>query len=139
MNPSDYEITDLIPQRVPMIMIDTLEYAGEKSAGGSFLIQESNVFCHGGIFMEAGMLEFIAQTAAAYTGYRMVQAGGEVKPGFIGSVKNVVVHSLPQSDTIIKSEITIDSELLGYTIISGKVFQGPEMLAECEMRIKTGN
>lgn len=139
MKPSEYDISGLIPQREPMIMIDTLEYVSEKSAAGSLQVRESNVFCLDGFFQEAGMMEFIAQTAAAYTGYRMIESGRKILPGFIGSVKNVVLHSLPPVDAVIKSEITVDSELLGYTIITGKVFLGLQLLAECEMRIKLDN
>ena len=119
-----------------MVMIDCLVHAEEKTAGGKLLITPSNVFCHAGQFQEAGLVEFIAQTAAAWTGYKQLSAGQEVRLGFIGSVKNLVVHLLPAVDTEILSEIVLDSEVLGYTIITGKVFQSGNSLVECEMRIK---
>lgn len=136
MTPSDYPITDLIPQRPPMVMIDQLIYAEEKRAGGKLLISETNLFCHKGYFQEAGLVEFIAQTAAAWTGFKQLSAGKDVRLGFIGSVKNLVVNSLPPVNTEISSEIILDSEVLGYTIITGRVQQGGKVLAECEMRIK---
>jgi len=127
---------DLIPQRPPMVMIDRLVYAGEKTAGGRLFIEETNMFCHNGFLQEAGMVEFIAQTAAAFTGYMQLEAGKPVKLGFIGSVKNLVINTLPTLNTEIESEIIIDSELLGFTIITGRVKQEGKVLAECEMRIK---
>jgi predicted hotdog family 3-hydroxylacyl-ACP dehydratase len=136
MNPSSYNIEDLIPQRPPMVMIDHLVHSEEKTAGGKLLIKLSNVFCHDGHLLEAGLVEFIAQTAAAWTGYKQLSVGQEVRLGFIGSVKNLVVYSLPEADTEIVSELVLDSELLGYTIITGRVFQAGNLLAECEMRIK---
>jgi len=136
MNPSDYKIPDLIPQRPPMVMIDMLTRSDERSAGGKLNIKEENIFCQNGKFAEAGMVEFIAQTAAAFTGYNQVKSGMAVKLGFIGSVKNLSVHSLPDAGTVIESEIVVDSEVLGYTIITGRVFQEGRLLAECEMRIK---
>jgi len=136
MNPSEYNVTDLIPQRPPMVMIDRLVHAEEKAAGGEFLILESNILCHNGHLLEAGLVEFIAQTAAAWTGYKQLSIGQGVRLGFIGSVKNLVVYSLPAADTQIESELVLDSEVLGYTIITGKVFQSGNLLAECEMRIK---
>ena len=135
MKPSDFTIIDLIPQRPPMVMIDCLVHAEERTAGGKLLITATNVFCHDGQFQEAGLVEFIAQTAAAWTGYKQLSAGKEIRLGFIGSVKNLAVHSLPEVDTEIESEMVLDSEVLGYTIVTGRVFRSGNLLAECEMRI----
>ncbi|MCU0456015.1 MAG: hydroxymyristoyl-ACP dehydratase [Bacteroidales bacterium] len=136
MNPTDYSITDLIPQRPPMVMIDTLVHAGEKSAGGRLYINAANIFCRDGKLQEAGMVEFVAQTAAAWTGYLQREAGKPVRLGYIGSIKNLVINSLPKADSEIVSEIVVDSELLGYTIITGKILQSVKVLMQCEMRIK---
>jgi predicted hotdog family 3-hydroxylacyl-ACP dehydratase len=135
MKPDEYNVLDLIPQRPPMVIIDQLTYADEKSARGLLKIKESNLFCHNGKLQEAGLIEFIAQTAAACTGYLSLSRNQSVIRGFIGSVKNLVIHSLPEINTEIQSEIIVDTELLGYTIITGRVFQKDKMLAECEMRI----
>ena len=122
-----------------MVMIDQLIDAGEKSARGRLTIKESNLFSHNGKLQEAGLIEFIAQTAAAYTGYLSLSRNQLVRRGFIGSVKNLVIHSLPDINTEIQSEIIVDTELLGYTIITGRVFQNEKVLAECEMRILLEN
>jgi predicted hotdog family 3-hydroxylacyl-ACP dehydratase len=138
MKPEDYNILDLIPQRPPMALIDSLTHSDEKSAGGRLFIRESNVFCENGFLQEGGLIEFIAQTAAAFEGYRQVILKEPVKPGFIGAVKNLSVYLLPEINTEIQSEITVDSELLGYTLITGKIFQNKAVVAECEMRILVG-
>lgn len=135
MKPSDYDIHDLIPQRTPFVMIDRLTEAGERSAKGRLFIMETNVLCQNGRLQEAGLMECIAQTAAAYTGYCRLSAQHEIARGYIGAIKNLVIHSLPAVNTEIQSEITIENELLGYTIITGRVFQDNAVLAECEMRI----
>jgi predicted hotdog family 3-hydroxylacyl-ACP dehydratase len=135
MKPDEYNVLDLIPQRPPMVMIDQLTYTDERSAKGRLNILESNLFSHNGKLQEAGLIEFIAQTAAAYTGYLSLSGSHLVRRGFIGSVKNLVIHSLPDINTEIQSEIIVDTELLGYTIITGRVFQNDKVLAECEMRI----
>ena len=135
MKPEEYEILDLIPQRPPMVIIDKLTHADEKSARGRLFILESNVFCHGGHLEEAGLIEFIAQTAAAYRGYLQLSAQKAVKLGFIGAIKNLVIHSLPAINTEVGSEIIVENELLGYTIITGKIFQNNSIIAEGEMRI----
>lgn len=139
MNPSDYNILDLIPQRPPLVMLDKLTYADDKKGKGILFISESNPFCSDGHLLEAGMIECIAQTAAAFTGYLRLSVNKEIKKGYIGSVKNLRVYSLPWADTTIESEIILENELLGFTIISGKVLQGINLLAECEMRILIEN
>ncbi len=138
MRPDEYDILELIPQRPPMAMIDRLTHAGENSAGGRLFIKESNVFCHEAHFQEAGLIEFIAQTAAAYEGYRQLSEQKTVKPGYIGAIRNLVIHSLPEINTEIHSDIIVDNELLGYTLITGKIFQDNSIVAECEMRILLG-
>jgi len=138
MKPEEYDILDLIPQRQPMVLIDQLISVGENSAVGRLFIRESNVFCENGFLQEGGLMEFIAQTAAAYEGYRQLSLKEEVKPGFIGAIKNLSIHSLPEINTEIQSEIIVDSELLGYTLITGKIFQNNAVVAECEMRILVG-
>lgn len=122
-----------------MVMIDCLVQAQEREARGRLTIRESNLFCLNGYLQESGMIEFIAQTAAAWTGFKQLSAGKEVMLGFIGSVKNLVVYSMPAVDTTIESEIVLDSEVLGYSIIIGRVLQKGKLLAECEMRIKLEN
>jgi predicted hotdog family 3-hydroxylacyl-ACP dehydratase len=138
VKPEEYDILDLIPQRPPMALIDQLISAGEKSATGRLFIRESNVFCENGYLQEGGLMEFIAQTAAAYEGYRQISLLEEVKPGYIGAIKNLSVYSLPEINTEIQSEILVESELLGYSLITGKIFQNTSIIAECEMRILLG-
>jgi len=135
MKPSDYEIPDLIPQRPPMVMIDRLIFAGDNRGVGTFFINESNPLCFEGHLTEAGLIECIAQTAAAYTGYSKLSQHKEVKRGYIGSVKNLAIYSLPGANTEITTEITVENELLGFIIITGKILRDKKLLAECEMRI----
>ena len=133
--PADFDILELIPQRPPMAMIDSLVHADEKSARGKLFIRESNLFCENGVFCEPGLTEFIAQTAAAYTGYKNKTMNQVVSEGYIGAIKNLVIHELPRINTAIESEIVIENEIVGYTIVTGRVFQDNRLLAECEMRI----
>lgn len=139
MRPEEYDIFDLIPQRPPMVMIDQLTHSDEKFAKGRLFIKESNLFCHNGYFQEAGLIEFIAQTAAAYKGYLQLSENKALEPGFIGGIKNLVIYSIPVIHTEVQSEIIVENELLGYTIITGKIFQNDSVLAECEMRILIEN
>jgi 3-hydroxyacyl-[acyl-carrier-protein] dehydratase len=135
MSPAEFDILDLIPQRPPMKMIDALTDADEKSARGKLFILESNLFSDSGVFAEPGLIEFIAQTAAAYTGYKNKILSKEVSEGYIGAIKNLVIYELPAINSLIESEIIIENEIVGYTIIAGRVYRDGRLMAECEMRI----
>jgi predicted hotdog family 3-hydroxylacyl-ACP dehydratase len=135
MFPSEYNILDLIPQRPPMTMIDALITADEKSARGNLHILESNLFSENGVLTEPGLIEFIAQTAAAYIGYKNKTTNKEVGEGYIGAIKNLSIYELPKVNTAIQSDIVVENEIVGYTIIIGRIYQDDRLLAECEMRI----
>ncbi len=62
-------ITSLIPQKYPFVMVDKLLYIDETSARSSFYIKGDNVFVKNGFFTEGGLLENMAQTAALKAGY----------------------------------------------------------------------
>lgn len=135
MYPVEFDILALIPQRPPMVMIDRLVYADDQTARGELVIRESNLFCENGMFRESGMTEFIAQTAAAYLGLKNRIGNSPVKEGYIGAVKNLEVFALAQAGSTVTSEIVVENEIVGYTIITGTVMLEERLLACCEMRI----
>lgn len=118
-----------------MVMIDKLVNAGEKKGEGIFHVSESNPLCLGGHLTEAGIIECIAQTAAAYTGYLRLSEKKDIVRGYIGSVKNLNIFSLPKTGDKILTEIIMENELLGFTIITGRIMCHEKLMAECEMRI----
>ena len=75
MNLLEQKITDqsliqkLIPQREPMIMVDTLLYYNKTKVIGGLTIKNSNMFVQDGAFSEPGIIEHMAQTVALHTGY----------------------------------------------------------------------
>lgn len=135
MYPVESDILSLIPQRPPMVMISRLVFADDNTARGELDIEPANLFCENGLFRETGMVECIAQTAAAYLGLKNRLSNQPVKEGYIGAVKNLEVFALAAAGTTVTSEIRVDNEIVGYTIITGSVMQGEHLLARCEMRI----
>ena len=61
-------ITELIPQRAPFVMIDTLEYHADGKTGTRFRIRPDNIFLREGRLETAALIENLAQTAAASAG-----------------------------------------------------------------------
>lgn len=128
-------ISSLIPQKPPFVMLSKLLYVDETKARSSFFINADNVFVKNNIFQEAGLLENIAQTAALRAGY---MAKSENKPGavgYIGAVKDFEIFGLPKVNDEIITEITIEDQVLDVTIFSGKVWHNENLLAKCEMKV----
>ena len=106
-------IQSLIPQRPPFVMIDELVYSDEKSSRTSLLINNDNIFVVNGELREPGLLENIAQTAAAHAGYDAYKENQPVKVGYIGAVKNFEVFRLPLLNDRIETEITVEDQVFG--------------------------
>jgi len=129
------DILTLIPQRWPFVMVDTLVSSTDDATHTTFLVQAQNVLISDGVLTEAGLVENIAQTAAARAGYIAQQLGKPVQPGFIGAVKNLEVFALPRVGDTIETEVKIENQIFDVTIIKGKVTCKGITLAQCEMKI----
>ncbi|MFT3739410.1 MAG: hypothetical protein QM786_11680 [Breznakibacter sp.] len=129
------DIKELIPQREPFVMVGQILEVGDQSITTSLIVSGENVLVHDGFFQESGLVENIAQTAAALSGYVARLNSEKVKLGFIGAIKNLVVHALPEVGTRIETTVEIMDKILNVDIIRGTVRQGKEIMAECEMKI----
>jgi len=135
MKPEQFNLLELIPQRPPMVMIDQLVQYNEKKSTTKFFIQKENIFCENGLFTEPGLIENIAQTAAARIGYLNKTSNIKVLIGYIGSIKNLKIFFLPKVSTEITTEVIIENEMLGFTLIHGKIISNNNVAAECNMTI----
>jgi predicted hotdog family 3-hydroxylacyl-ACP dehydratase len=132
---SKENITEYIPQKPPVVMIDTLNYCEGAVTKTSFKIEAGNVFVKNGILHEPGIIENIAQTAAAKAGYEVKKLGKEPLLGFIGAIKDLKIHSFPAVGKLLETTVTIKNEVMGVTIIEGVSTCDGNPVAECEMKI----
>jgi predicted hotdog family 3-hydroxylacyl-ACP dehydratase len=130
-----FDILELIPQRAPFVMITKLVDVREQSATSSFRILEDNIFVYNGQFQESGLIENIAQTAAAMSGYMAKVSGKVAEKGFLGGVKNLRVYYLPDVDTNLATEVTLENQVMNVNLIKGVIRQGDKLVAECEMKV----
>lgn len=133
MPPED--ILLLIPQRPPFVMVDKLLSSDENSTQTAFRVKEENVLVSNGEFSEAGLMENIAQTAAARAGYMAMMENRPVAVGYIVAVKNLEIFDLPKINDELITEVTIKTEVVDMTVISGTVNRYGKVLARCEMNI----
>ena len=128
-------IQSLIPQRPPFVMIDKLVSFSETETSTAFTIKADNIFVENGIFKEPGLVENIAQTAAARAGYVSKTENKPVLVGYIGAVNNLKIFSLPKTGNELITEITIENQIFDVTLITGKITCNNEIIAECKMKI----
>ncbi len=129
------DILEYIPQRAPIVMISEILLCTPESIITRFNILDDNIFVNDYCLQETGIIENIAQTAAAMTGYMTKKNNSEVKRGFIGSVKKLQINELPMIDTAITTEVKVITEVMNATVIEGVVMQNGKQMANCEMNI----
>lgn len=129
------DILKLIPQRPPIVMVDSFFGIEEDRSYSGLTVTADNIFCEAGKLQETGLIEHIAQSAAARIGYLYTQRGEEVPLGFIGSVDKLKVYSLPEIGMKLFTEITVVQEVFDITLIAAQVKAGEELMAECRMKI----
>lgn len=129
------EITQYIPQKHPIVMIDTLESCEGNVTKTKFKIEADNLFVKDNVMHEPGVVENIAQTAAAKAGYEVKKLGKEPLLGFIGAIKDLVISDLPKVGETLETTVTIKTEVMGVTIIEGVSECAGRKIASCEMKI----
>lgn len=129
------DILDLIPQRPPIVMIDKFYGIKDNISYSGLTIDEKNILFDNDHFSEAGLIEHIAQSAAARIGYLCHQQQISVPIGFIGSVDKMKFYELPSVGDELETEITVMQEVDVITLISAIVKVKENIIAECRMKI----
>ena len=126
---------DYLPQKAPFAMVDELLYVDDKTTQARLRIREDNVMAPAGFFSSGGMVEAMAQTAAAGTGFLHRQKGQDVPVGYIGAIQNLVVTGWPSWNDLIRMEVKQVTQVLQVSLVSGEVWLKNEMIARCDMKI----
>ncbi|MDP3452698.1 MAG: hydroxymyristoyl-ACP dehydratase [Bacteroidales bacterium] len=145
------EILKLIPQRAPFVFVDSYygEFDGAQVTGftpvaeslftGSFTgnCKERPKECDVEELRltEAGVIENMAQSAAAVTGYQFISRGESVPVGFIGAVSKFVITEFP----LVGKEIITHIRELGVfgdiSLVEAVVFCEERRAASAELKI----
>ncbi len=128
------DLQKFIPQKEPMVMIDRLIAAHENTFETGLLIKEDNIFCSSNRFTEPGLIENIAQSSAIGIGYNLRKEAKDPPLAYIGAVRDLKIFELPEVNTEIKTLVTVDNEVLGFIIVSGRTYSGDRLITRCEMR-----
>jgi 3-hydroxyacyl-[acyl-carrier-protein] dehydratase len=129
------QIEQYIPQRKPFVMVHELLQADEESVTTQFQIEPDNILVEHGELPEAGLIENMAQTAAAHAGYNYRKQNLPVPIGYIASVKDLQIFGLPKAGSTLTTTVRIVNHVLNVIIAQGSVKHNNDCLCKCELRI----
>lgn len=128
-------IFEYIPQRNPICLVHTIYESTDDSVKTGFKVEEGHLLVENGALTESGIAENLAQSAAAHAGYIARQHKMPPKVGFIGNIKDLVIHQLPKVGTELITEVKIKAFVMNVTLVIATSTCNGQPIASCEMKI----
>jgi predicted hotdog family 3-hydroxylacyl-ACP dehydratase len=128
------QIEQLIPQKFPFVMVDKMYSYSEKTMISGLRIKENNIFFDGKNFIEAGLIEHMAQSVALHKGYECFLKKEPTPVGFIASLKNIEFFNLPKVNDEIKTTVNILFEFGGMTSVEVITTLNEDVLVKGELK-----
>ena len=132
---SNHKLIELIPQKPPFVLISSLLEVSDSHSVSTFLFDANHVLCFNGKLTTGGLMENIAQTAAAKTGYECFVHGKKIPIGFIGDMRDFVCSYLPNVGEELTTQIIITNKIFDVTMVTGTVKVNGVEIASCKMKI----
>lgn len=127
-------VENLLPQKFPFVMVDKMYSFSETSLVSGLNIKSDNIFFDNNTFLEAGLIEHMAQSVALHTGYDFFLRNETAPTGYIGSIKEIEIKKLPKINDEIQSTITILQEFAGITLVNIVTTLNNEEIANGQMK-----
>jgi len=127
-------LQELIPQKRPFVMVDTLKDYTEHKIVSQFTIQSDNLLVEENHFSAPGLIENMAQTIALHTGYKYYLAKKPAPTGYIGAIKKSEIFRLPKVSQKLMTTVEILHDIMGVTLVQAKVECDGVLLASSEMK-----
>jgi predicted hotdog family 3-hydroxylacyl-ACP dehydratase len=130
-------IHNFLPHREPMLMADYILELTKEKVVTSFEILEDNIFVHNNEFVEAGLIENLAQTCSSIFGqsfFENPEADTKVI-GFITNIKKIEVFALPKVGDKIISKASLISQYENICNIFCETFNNDELLIRAEINL----
>lgn len=129
-------IGELLPQQPPFRFVDYLEAYEGAVARTSYVVTPQTLLLEEGCLSAAGLMEHMAQTCAARTGYYTVYILHKpVSIGMIGQIRGARILRLPRVGERLDSEVTVLQEVFGITQVKVDVSCAGELIASAEMKM----
>jgi len=129
------EILRYIPQRPPIVLVSRIYSCDDQAVVTGFDINDAHIFVKHGALQEPGIIENMAQTAASRAGYDAVTNNSTPAVGFIGNIKDLVIHRLPQSNAELITRVSTKTQVMNVSLVNAESYCNGELVASCEMKI----
>lgn len=130
-------IHHFLPHREPMLMADYILELTKEKVVTSFEIKEDNIFVHNDEFVEAGLIENLAQTCSSILGqsfFENPEADTKVI-GFITNIKKIELFALPKTGDKIISKASLISQYENICTIFCETFNQGKLLIRAEINL----
>ncbi|MFZ4862200.1 hypothetical protein ACL9RF_08430 [Sphingobacterium sp. Mn56C] len=124
----------LIPQRMPMVMVDCLRAYTADTVDTGLVLLAGNIFLQHGVLQEAGLLEHMAQSVALHTGYSFFIRKEQAPTGYIGAIQQAELFRLPLIGEEIQTHVRIIQEFMGVTLVHIESRVADECIATAQMK-----
>ncbi|MPS74249.1 MAG: ABC transporter permease [Chryseobacterium sp.] len=130
-------IHNFLPHRKPMLMTDYILELTQDKVITSFKITQDNIFVSDNTFIEAGLIENLAQTCSSILGQSFFQNPDvETKViGFITNIKKIEIFALPKVDDMIISKASLISQFENICNIFCETFLDDKILIRAEINL----
>lgn len=128
-------ILELIPQRAPIVMVDEFLGIEDNMSRTRFTVYKENIFVDDDTLSECGLIEHIAQSAAARVGYIFKSQNQPIPIGYIGSVNNFTITEHPHVGDTITTNVKVLQEVFNITLIEAHCVVDNREIATCRMKI----
>ncbi|MCI0468827.1 MAG: SPASM domain-containing protein, partial [Nitrospirae bacterium] len=127
---------DVIPQKQPMRIIDTLDRLAERSASCSVLIKKDMPFINDDLSVDnVAYLEMIAQSIAALNGFRNMNESGSSPEGYLLGAKNLEIFGRAGKGDRLSIMVFKYARYGGFGIVRGVVSKNNELIAKGEIKV----
>ena len=135
-DPLETNPLELIPQRPPLVLVDRFEgIDAEGVSTTGYTVEPAGLFVAGGRMSECGIIEHMAQSAAARIGWCCRAEGRPVPVGFIGAVSRLELHDLPRTGAHLRTRLRIVQEIGPLSLAEVRTEADGRPLAEGNLKI----
>ncbi len=129
-------VDEMVPQKEPMRIVQTLERIGERSAEITVEVKSGMPFVDAsGILDETAFLEMIAQATAAMGGFKQYGSGNRKPEGMLLGARRFRVFGCARTGDVLKVSVFKEAKYGDFGIIKGSVSSNGHVLAQGEIKI----
>ena len=129
------QITSLIPQRPPFVMVDRILSCDDTDAATELSVRQDNILLEETHLSSAGVVENMAQSCAVRMGCVNAMKNEPIRLGYIGEIKNLKIYRLPLLNEVLTTEVHVMMDYFDMTLASVCTKVGDEIVAEARLKL----